>query len=130
MIVRAIPSVEDLVSEHMKLVSMVVRSMRAMPCVKRLGDEALSIGRFALFKAAKGYDLSNGVLFKTYAEVAIRRDITHEAIKHDKALGIRLVNPDARECQAPAARGERTVSAAARRKRRRLQRRLGINEQN
>ena len=95
MIVRAVPSVDDLVTEHMKLVVLVVRTMRSMPCVKRLGDEAISVGRFALFKAAQGYDLSKGTLFKTYAETVIRNAVNKEAAKHAKSLGLHLVNPDA-----------------------------------
>lgn len=97
MIVRAIPSVDDLVAEHLQLVGVVVRTLRKLPCVKRLGDEAYSVGRFALWKAATNYDHTRGVLFKTYAETFITKDVTREAGKHAKAMGLRLINPDALE---------------------------------
>lgn len=130
MIVRAIPSVDELVNEHFGLVAKIVRNLSKLPCVRRLGDEALSVGNFALVKAAQGFDITQGVKFKTYATTIITRDVNYEAAKHESSLGIALVTPDVLPGREPEDRRERVVTVAAQRKRKRLQQRLGINERN
>lgn len=125
MIVRAIPSIDELVNEHYKLVADTVRYLRKLPCVRRLGDEAQSVGQFALFKAAKKFDAGTAS-FRTYAMKSIRRAVLREATKHSLALGVPLIAPDVREHKPHSERSERTLSQSARRRSNRLRKQLGI----
>lgn len=67
---------QKLVTDHLHLVRVIFRAMiRKRPTLARLGEDAIGAGLAALCEAALHFDQSRGILFRTYADRAIRHAI-------------------------------------------------------
>ncbi|HEY3736871.1 MAG TPA: sigma-70 family RNA polymerase sigma factor [Jatrophihabitans sp.] len=93
-----VPSVDELVREHLPLVGHLVRELlnRLPAHVNR--DDLTSAGMYALVTSAKGFDASRGVPFGRFAAIRIRGALTDELRTMDWAS--RAVRGKAREIDA------------------------------